>query len=59
MQFMNQKIKENEKACPGIHELVWLNLREAQLKMPKPRHEWNHFTEIWAAFRLKLDCPGK
>ena len=56
---MNQEIKKNRKACPGIHELVWLNLRKAQLKMPKPRHEWKHFTEIWAAFRLKLDCPGK
>ena len=23
MQFINQEIKKNKKACPVIHELVW------------------------------------
>ena len=56
---MNQEIKKNKKAFPGIHELFWLNLRKAQLKIPKSRHKWKHFTEIWAAFRLKLDYSRK
>ena len=36
---MNQEIKENKKACPGRHELVWLKQRKAEFKMPKPKHE--------------------
>ena len=58
MQFINQKIKEDKKVCHSIHEVVWVKQRTIDFRLPNQDMNEN-IQKIWAAFRLKLDCPGK
>ena len=59
MQFINQEIKKDKKACPGNYEMVWLKQWKTEFKLSNRNMNENIFIEIWAVFRLKLDYPGK
>ena len=59
MQFINQEIKEDKKVCRSIHEMVWVEQRTTEFRLPNQNMNENNSQKIWAAFRLKLECPGK
>ena len=59
MQFMNQEIKEDKNVCHSIHETVWVKQRTTEFRLPNRNMNENNLQKIWAAFRLKLDYPGK
>ena len=57
LEVMNQEIKEDKKVA--LTFMKWFGGSRVKQSCQTKTRMKTIFKKIWAAFRLKLDCPGK